>query len=458
VRFPQINYWKEKIIMSTKEKLSNPGYIGAKKFWGWQARAVSAAWGNMIVMSYLMIYCTSMLGLSPVVIGTLLAVSKVVDAVTDLTAGVLVDRTHTKFGVGRPYEFAVIGLWAGTWAMFSVPGGLGIVGKYVWVMLAYIVENAIFNTLLFANQNAYMVRAFNTNEQRVKVVSLGGIVVMVCTMVVSMIFPTLQKAICVNLSGWSRVIGMFAILGTVLGMLRFLLVKEEYPVEAAGEAPLQMSDVMLVLKNNKYVYMIGIMYLLYNLVNGMGIATYYYTYVYGDISVMGFMSLLSMVYLPLMAFIPALSKRMSIGQITIIGCFMNVAAGLLMFFAQKNMIMLIASTILMGIGSMPMISLTDLMMMDCATYNQQKNGRRMDGVISAIKGFAGKVGGALGSVVIGTLLSLGGFISTVDGAAVTQPDSALFMIRVCAGFVPAALYLLTAFIMKFYKVESEIQK
>lgn len=444
--------------MGKKEKRDNPGYVGAKKFWGWQARAVSAAWCNMIVMSFLMIYCTSMLGVSPVVIGTLLAISKVVDAVTDLTAGIMVDRTHTKFGVGRPYEFAVIGLWAGTWAMFSVPGGLGMVGKYIWIMLSYIVVNAIFNTFLGANQNAYMVRAFNTNEQRVKVVSLGGIVVMVCTMIVSMIFPTLQKTICVNLSGWSKVMAMFAVLGTVLGMLRFLLVKEDYPIETEGEKPLQMADVMLVLKNNKYVYMIAIMYLLYNLVNGMGVATYYYTYVYGDISVMGLMSMLGMIYLPLMAFIPALNKKLTIGQITIIGCLMNVAAGLLMFFAGRNIAMLIAATILTGIGSMPMISLTDLMMMDCATYNQQKNGRRMDGVISAIKGFAGKVGGALGSVVIGALLSLGGFISTVDGASVTQPDSALFMIRVSAGIVPVVLYLLTAVIMKSYKVESEIQK
>ncbi len=444
--------------MGQKVKRENPGYVGAKKFWGWQTRAVSAAWCNMIVMSFLMIYCTSMLGVSPVVTGTLLAVSKVVDAVTDLTAGIMVDRTHTRFGVGRPYEFAVIGLWAGTWAMFSVPGGLSMAGKYIWIMLSYIVVNAIFNTFLGANQNAYMVRAFNTNEQRVKVVSLGGIVVMVCTMIVSMIFPTLQKTICVNLSGWSKVMAMFAVLGTVLGMLRFLLVKEDYPVETEGEKPLQMSDVMLVLKNNKYVYMIAIMYLLYNLVNGMGVATYYYTYVYGDVTVMGLMSMLGMVYLPLMAFIPALSKKLTIGQITIIGCLMNVASGLLMFFAGKNIAMLIAATVLMGIGSMPMISLTDLMMMDCATYNQQKNGRRMDGVISAIKGFAGKVGGALGSVVIGALLSLGGFISTVDGAVVTQPDSALFMIRVSAGIVPVVLYLLTAVIMKFYKVESEIQK
>ena len=61
-----------------------------------------------------------------------------------------------------------------------------------------------------------------------------------------------------------------------------------------------------------------------------------------------------------------------------------------------------------GVAALPITYLTDLMMIDCGTYNAHVSGKRMDGTIGAIKGFLGKVGGAMGLAVVGGMLQVGG--------------------------------------------------
>lgn len=73
----------------------------------------------------------------------------------------------------------------------------------------------------------------------------------------------------------------------------------------------------------------------------------------------------------------------------------------------------------------------------------------MDGTIGAVKGFLGKVGGALGLGMVGWLLELGRY----DGTLATQPDSAIFMIKFLIGIVPAITFGLVALLMVFYKLD-----
>ena len=84
--------------------------------------------------SYLMIFYTDVFGISAAVAGTLMLVTKFIDALTDTGMGILVDRTHTKWGQGRPYflvgavPFAVF-----TIMTFFVPD-FHMTGKIIWAM------------------------------------------------------------------------------------------------------------------------------------------------------------------------------------------------------------------------------------------------------------------------------------------------------------------------------------
>ena len=57
--------------------------------------------GNVVfafLSSFIMIYLTNTVGLKAGVIGSLIAASKVLDGVSDVIFGSMIDRTHTKMG------------------------------------------------------------------------------------------------------------------------------------------------------------------------------------------------------------------------------------------------------------------------------------------------------------------------------------------------------------------------
>lgn len=433
--------------MATAKSNEKPDKIGALKFWTWSARDLSLS-ASVIVLGNLSLYCTNILGLDPLVVGTLLAASKIIDAITDLFAGYLVDRTNTKWGKGRPYEIAILGVWFFTWLMYSAPAGAGQVVKLAYVFFMYMLVNSVFTTLLNASGNPYMVRAFKTNGQRVKLASFGGIAIMVACIIVNMILPIGIARMGTTAAGWSKLTAMFALPFAIIGILRFIFVKETEKVDTVFEG-VRLKDVLTVLKENRYVYMVLAIQLVYNLVTGSGIATIYFMYVAKNLEIMGFVSAISVIVLPIMAFFPLILKKIPNGKMVQIGCVFYAIGSFVIFFSNGSIPVLIVATVLIGIGTLPITYLVNLMALDCGSYNAYRGHQRMDGTIGAVKGFSSKLGAALGSAIMGLVLQVAGY----DGAAAVQSATAQFGISAIYGLLPAILFILLAVMLAFYKLD-----
>ncbi|MCI9579275.1 MAG: MFS transporter, partial [Oscillibacter sp.] len=62
--------------------------------------------GNVVyalLSSFVMIFLTNTVGLSSGIVGTLIAVSKLFDGVTDILFGAMIDKTRTRMGKARPW-------------------------------------------------------------------------------------------------------------------------------------------------------------------------------------------------------------------------------------------------------------------------------------------------------------------------------------------------------------------
>lgn len=433
--------------METKSKRDMQGKIGVVKFWTWSERDLSLS-ANFIVLSFISIYCTNTLNMEPALVGLLLMGSKVVDAVTDLFAGYLVDRTETKWGKGRPYEFAIFGVWLCTWLLYSTPAEAGTTMKAVWIFAMYMFVNSVFTTLLNASGNPYMVRAFGDNEQRVRLASFGGIIIMVASIVINITFPIAMTRIATSAAGWRKMIGMFALPLAVIGILRFFFVKETEKVDTVSEK-VSFKDVLTVLKENKYVYMVIALQLVYSLVTGTGVVTYYFTYIVKNLEVMGVVSSVSVFVVPLMIFFPLMLKKVPMGKMVQIGCVFYAIGSFVAFVSGGSIPVLIGATVITGIGTLPVTYLVNLMALDCGSYNAYKGRQRMDGTIGAIKGFANKLGGACGSGLLGIMLTMGGYDSTLE----TQTSSANFMIVALYTLIPCILFAVMAVMFSFYKLD-----
>jgi len=435
-----------------KEKTKNPNKVGIGKFWGWQARGTSMGC-YVIILGYLSFYCTDTLMLDPKVVGTLLLLSKVFDGITDLFAGFIIDNTKTKLGKARPYEFAIIALWGCTWLLYSCPESFSTTLKYVWIFIMYVLINAVFATILYANQTPYMLRAFPNQDQIVKVNSYGGIVVTIGCAVVSMLFPQMMATMATSGAGWSKLVGIFALPLVVLGMLRFLLVKETVEIDSDSSSKITFKDILSALRTNKYIYFIFGLMLLYNFIIGTNSYTYYFTYIGGGIERYTALASLSMPLLIVMFIFPkVLQKGVTISKLIMFGGICGVVGYALNFIAGASMPILMIAAVLYSFAGLPIAYLSGLLILDCAEYNVLTGKKRMETTLSAISNVGTKLGQGFGAAALGFMLSAFGY----DGAAVVQSSGALMGIRCLYSVIPAALYLLIVLIMWRYNLDTKV--
>lgn len=435
-------------------KRKNEKAVGVGRMMAWQLREVSSGIALMAI-GYITLYCTDTLGIEPALVGTLLMASKFLDGFTDIIAGFIVDRTNTRLGKGRPYELCIIGLWVCTWLMFTASPAWSTVIKCVWIFCAYALVNSVFFTLLTANKNVYMVRAFKYNEQYVALNTYGGVISMLAVVVFNVVMPGLVEKFAGSASQWSRLMLFLAIPMIIIGLMRFIFIPEKYDVDAKnglGEVEkVNFGDVKTVLTRNPYIYIVALVFLVSNFVINMGVGQYYFRYIVGDLSMMGLISAIQVLGVPVVIVFPALIKRFSIKAVIVAGCVCNILGYTLNFFAGPNMAMLGVAAVLYGIGGVPISMLGNLLIVECADFNEWKGMKRLEGTLGSITGFATKIGSSLGVFVLGVMLSAAGYISS--DAVVAQPGSAITMIRVLNSIIPAALWILVLASLALYKLD-----
>ncbi|WP_434669194.1 MFS transporter [Lacticaseibacillus rhamnosus] len=424
------------------------------KFFAWKGRDVSLSGLQVIVTSYLLLFCTDVLQLSPAFVGALLMISKFIQAVTQLFAGYIVDNTHTKLGKGRPWEFCIIGAWLCTILLFSCPPGWSTVVKSAWIVVMYFFIFSVFNSLLFAGETPYMLRAFPSRDQVIKVSSFGGIVTMLGAVIVSTSFPVAMGYLGTSDGGWRTLILIYGIPLMLIGVLRLIFVPE-HQIELPGHEQDRVSvkDIWRMVKTNKYVWVYAGIMGLFNVIQGMNIAAQYFKYVVGDIRLQGIMGVLSIVMLPVMFVFPKLMKKLTVANLIQVAAVVSAVGYIILFFAGKNIPVLIFGNILISLLVLPLSYMGNVIIMSLATYNESLGLPRMEGSTNVAVGLVNSIFNGLGTGLMGVLLSVAGYV----GAKAIQPASSLLMIRSIYALIPlAATLLIIVFAGIFSKLERKI--
>lgn len=419
--------------MGKKNKAANPDHVPAGKLVAWQMRPISLGAVTIMTM-YLSIYCTDTLGMPAALVGTLLMASKIFDGATDLFAGWLVDNTKTKWGKARPYELCIIGVWICTYAMFAASDTWSLTVKSIWLFITYTLVFSIFSTLLNTAETPYIVRAFKTPIAVTKVSAYGGIIVTLGSMVVSVSFPIVVGAMGTSVAGWRKLMAMYAIPLVLLGLLRFLFVKEDSDTDEAGaEERVRLKDILHVVTHNKFIWLMGLACMVPQLVTSLAAGTYYFTWIVGDISKFSAVQALGIISLVAIVFFPTLMKKFSAMQL--IGAFAAIGfvGYVICFFAGTNIILLMLGLFLGSLITLPTSYMKSPIIMQISDYNEHNGEPRMEGTLAAVANFLNKIGSAFGAFLLGILLDLGGY----DGALSVQPDGAITMIKILFSVVPA---------------------
>ena len=438
--------------MKKNNKERDPYRMTTGQMLAWNGRGVSIA-ANITVLTYLTYFCTNMLGIPAAMTGTLLLLSKVFDGFTDLIAGFIIEKTHTRFGKARPYEFCILGVWLCTLLLFACPD-LGLTGKCIWVFVTYTFVNSIFATFLSSSDTVYLARAFKYEDDRIKLASASGILVMLFCTLVSIIFPVLMGTIGTTKSGWVPMIAIFAIPLMVLGMTRFLFCKEVVEVDGDAASQLKVSDFLEGLRSNKYIYILFFVGLLTFIVSNMGnaVGAYYFQYIVGDVTKMSVIGMLSLISPLVLLFCPLLLRKLSVSQLIMGGGILGVIGCLIKGAAGANMVILVIGNLLATLSILPLSYFAGLLVIDIMDFHECKTHKRVEAVFGSIYGLSSKLGGGLASGVVGLVMGMSGF----DGMLATQSESALKTIVALYGVVPAVLIGITAVLMYFFDLEKKL--
>ncbi len=447
--------------MGKKEKKDEKGIpYGARErmpLWygaAWSTRGISAAI-NVVLCMNIAFYCTDIVGLSAAVVGTLFLVSKIVDAFTDLGFGFLLDKTHTKWGKARPYEVFIIFEWIFTVLMFNIPN-VSTTVQYIWLFIMYTMVNAVCATALGGIDSVYMARAFTTEGNRIKAMSINGFIVMFCSIVFNIVFPSWLAGKGTTQAGWTTLVISLAVVMSVIGILRFVFCKEIIEDEADENGKAATNDLTLkeslgLVAKNKYLFIVvGLMFLTFIVNNMQTATTYYFKYIYGDLAAQGTAAITSMVVVPALVVFPALSKKFGTTKILQACCAIGVIGLVIRTIGGPNMPTIILRGLLFGIGTLPISMMINTYLIDCMDYGEWKTGVRIEGLVASIANFSSKVGQGVAVGLVGVVMGMAGY----DGMAAVQSASANSAIVFLYNLLPIAIFVLMFILSLMYKVDS----
>ena len=206
--------------------------VPTKLMLAWNSRSVSMAI-SVVLMMQVTYYSTEILGIGSAAVGALFMAAKLFDGVTDLIAGFIIDKTNTKLGKARPYELFIIPLWLLIIAFYSTPD-IGTTGKMIYIFVTYVLINSVCATFLQSCETVFLGRAVKEDAKRAKILSIGGVIVMLFSAVSSILLPQLMANLGTQPGGWSKIALIYGVPMLLIGICRFLFVNE-IPIDQESE-------------------------------------------------------------------------------------------------------------------------------------------------------------------------------------------------------------------------------
>lgn len=428
--------------------------------------ASNASYG--LVSSFVLLYLSNAMGMNTGIIGTLMLISKVLDGITDMIFGNLIDRTHSKLGKARPWMlYAQIGVSLCLVLLFSVPAGWAPAAQYAYFFAFYTSLNAIFytaNGIAYSALSALITR--NKNE-RVQLGSIRFMFAVATNIVMGFLVPTAVKSFGGGASGWQKVALICAIIGLVVNTFSCLGV-HEIPEEENPEAREETSKnekhnflkSAKLLLTNKYFLGILVIYIVnYFMANlTTGSAVFFMKYILGKESLLGLFSMMKMfpVIIALVITPILVSKLGSMQKVDFWGYLISDLFGILLIAAssRKNITLMLIFMFIKGVFAGPLTGTLNALIAEISGYTYRTKGEHIEGMMFSCSSVGVKVGGGLGTAAVGWLMNAAGFA----GKATVQTESALHMIFNLYITFPVILGIVITILLAFMRVEKANQK
>jgi glycoside/pentoside/hexuronide:cation symporter, GPH family len=446
---------------------------------------------------YLFFFYTDVFGLAAAAAGTMIAVSRALDAFFDVGIGMTADRTKTRWGKFRPYLlFGAIPLAVGAVLAFTTPSFAGmpkLVYAYVtfiFFMFMYSTVNIPYTAMLGVISGDPVERADAATSKFIGAYAAGIIVSAVALPLVTH-FGQDNPA-----KGWQMTLIVFGIAAVIFFLITFLSTKERIQPIAKEKTSVK-NDLKDLSKNIPWIFLfiVTILFILFVCIR-LSITTHYFKYYIGeqvspwlanffnffirivnllkglfgrpetalfevthkfgfDVLTSAFNTVGQVTSLLGLAIIPVVARLLGRKKAAVILFIIAlICTGSFYFFKPENLPMIFIMQIVGSVAGGPISALLWLMYADTADYSEWKTGRRATGLVFSASIMSNKLGWAVGSMIAGLILSLTGFVANVAQNINVQNGLKAMMSVIPVGIGVVALIIL----MFFYKLDETTMK
>lgn len=454
--------------------------VSRKEKWlGYLLGPAGALLLNAVLATYLNVYYTDVLKLTHIWGGAFLVVfpivSKIIDAVTNVVMGYIIDRTHTPAGKARPWLLLSAPLLAITGILlFTVPSGSESV-QVIWVMVSYNLFYSFAYTIFNMSHNLMVPLSTRNITERGSLSVFNQIAtIMMSGILVALVFPmVIMPVIGVDKSKWLVLMSVLSILALPLTLLEYYFTKERVTLEehSAGiEKTVSFSHQLKAIFTDRYMLLIYAYFLIYTAgssIKNLSLV-YFCNYVlgsYNDGITQTMLSIIGGIPMGLGIFaVWPLAKKFGKRNVTLAGFILYAIGGAICWAFPTNMTIMLIGQFIKNIGGLPCAYVFMALFADVLDHLEWKTGFRSDGVAMSVYNIIAVAMVGICTGVFNGLLGSAGYIAPeiVNGVtmAAAQSDTVTVKVVITFGFVGLEVFtgVLLALLLVFLNVENGIEK
>ena len=446
----------------------------SEKWLGYLVGPAGALLLNAVLATYLNIYYTDVLDLTHIWGGLFLTifpiVSKIIDAITNVVMGYVIDRTKTKQGKARPWLLLSAPLVAISGVLlFTVPTASETV-QVIWVMLSYNLFYSFAYTIFNMSHNLMVpLSTRNTTDRGGLSVFNQIATIMMSGILVALIFPmVIMPMLGVDKSKWIVMMSALSIVTLPLILLEYYFTKERVTEETQGseEKNIPFKTQLKIVFSDKYFLIVIAYFFIYTFgstMKNLGLV-YYCNWVlgtYNDGITQMLVSVIGGVPMGIGIFaVWPLAKKFGKRNVTMWGFVLYAIGSLICWLVPNNLVVVLVGQFIKNIGGLPCAYVFMALFADTLDHLEWKSGIRCDGVAMSVYNV---IACALIGIVTGIfngLLGNSGYIAPkfdeMGNILTTQPEAAKSFITFAFVGLEVFTGIVLAVLLIFFSVEKTV--
>ncbi len=449
---------------------------GAERWLGYLLGPAGALLLNAVLATYLNVYYTDVLKLGGLWGGAFLVifpiVSKIIDAITNIVMGQVIDRTRTKEGKARPWLLLSAPLITVSGILlFTVPQASPTV-QAIWVMVSYNLFYSFAYTIFNMSHGLMVPLSTRNTTDRGNLSVFNQIAtIMMSGILVALVFPmVIMPVLGVDKAKWITTMSLLSIIALPLTLLEYFFTKERVTLEVQEEQKERVSFLHQIktIFSDRYMVIIYVYFLIYTLGSSIKNVSlpYFCNYVLGTYNDGITQTLLSVIGgIPMGIGIFAvwpLAKKFGKRNVTAVGFVLYAIGGIVCWLFPTNMVMMLIGQFIKNIGGLPCAYVFMALFADVLDHMEWKNCNRCDGIAMSVYNIIAVAMVGICTGIFNGLLSGAGYVEPelVEGVTVAASQSEAVKNVITFSFVGLEVItgIVLAILLVFLNVEKDIGK